>query len=115
MIIKFKLFEELDEKIPKIGDYVIIKKDNDDDFDDNKYINFINSSIGYIWKSPGKSTHIAKYYNIPDNIKQYFQYSDYTEGLKIGNSIIVYNDEIEYWSKNKEDLIPFIQSNKYNL
>ncbi len=84
-------------------------------FEDKDNINFINSSIGYIWKSPGTSTHIVKYYNIPDNIKQYFQYSDYSEGLKIGNSIITNNGEIKYWSKDKEDLLPFIQSNKYNL
>lgn len=114
MIVKFKLFEELNESSPKIGDYVIIEKEFDD-FEDKNNIIFINSSIGYIWKSPGASTHIVKYYNIPDNIKQYFQYSDYSEGLKIGNSIITNNEEIKYWSKDKEDLLPFIATNKYNL
>lgn len=115
MITKFELYENFKEIPPSIGYYVIIEKDNDDDFDDNNYINYINTSIGYIWKSPGESTHIVKYNNIPDNIKQYFQYSDYSDGLKIGNSVITNNDEIKYWSKDKEDLIPFIQSNKYNL
>ena len=114
MITKFKLYEELNAGEPEVGDYVIIEKEYDD-FEDKNNVNFINSSIGYIWKSPGKSTHIVKYNNIPDNTKQFFQYSDYSDGLKIGNSIIVYNDDIKYWSKNKEDLEHVIQSKKYNI
>jgi hypothetical protein len=115
MIVKFKLFEELNETPPKVGDYVIVEEEDEDVFGDIDYINFINSSIGYIFKSPGKSIHLVKYYNIPDNIKKYFQYSDFSEGLKIGNGIIASNDKIKYWSKNKEDLLPFIAINKYNL
>ncbi len=30
MIVKFKLFEELNETTPKVGDYVIIEKEFDD-------------------------------------------------------------------------------------
>jgi phosphoribosyl 1,2-cyclic phosphodiesterase len=114
MITKFELYEESKEILPVVGDYIIAKKENDD-FEDDNFIDFVNSSIGYIFKNPGKYVYIVKYEDIPENIKSFFQYSDYTKGLKIGNSILVYGTDIEHWSKNKEDLTPFIKSNKYNL
>lgn len=118
-----KTYEELNINKPEVGDYLIAKTDSI--FDNNKkwknqndinYLNFIKSSIGYIFKTPDYYSYLVKYENIPDDIKKYFHYSDYSQGIKVGNSILINDDEdIEYWSKNKEELENILTSKKYNL
>lgn len=106
-----KTFENLDQ-VPQIGDYVIVDIVDQSDPD---YMNFINSSIGYIWKKPTIDISLVKYDDIPKNILKNFQFSDYSQGLKIGNSVLMKDEYIKKWSKNKKDLIPIISANKYNL
>jgi FPC/CPF motif-containing protein YcgG len=114
MITKFKIFESLNKGVPKVGDYVITKE-WDDDFYTDEALKFINNSIGYIFKNAGKYAFIIKYFDIPEDIKIYFQYSDYSEGLKVGNSILVNIKKVEYWSKNIKELEDILKAKKYNL
>jgi len=115
MITKFKIFESVNDDKPTVGDYVIINE-NSDTYS-TEALKFINNSIGYIWKSPVNSSNylLVKYNDIPKDVMFYFGYSDYSEGLKIANSILIFSEKVKYWSKDKEDLIPLLQANKYNL
>jgi len=117
-----KTYEEVNINEPEVGDYAIIKNDSIyfnttpwKSENDINYLNFIKSSIGYIFKKPNKTSYLIKFENIPDIYNKYFQFSDYSDGLKFGNSILVYDDDIEYWSKNKEELEHILAANKYNL
>lgn len=110
-----KTYEEINDNIPQVGDYVILNDDSTFDNDDMNYLNFIKTSIGYIFKKPNVKFSYIKYDNIPDNIKDYFQYSDYSEGLKVGNCILANDSNIQYWSKNKRELEPLLNAKKYNL
>lgn len=112
MIIKFKIFESIDET-PDIGSWVIIEEDSETYSIEAR--KFINNSIGYIWKRNGSNSFIIKYYNIPADVIFYFAYSDYSDGLKIGNSLLATREEIKYCSKNKEELEHISDANKYNL
>jgi hypothetical protein len=115
MITKFKIFESINEGIPKIGDYVIINN-HEDDFYSDKALNFLNNSIGYIFKNAGKYSFLVKYFDIPEyDIKVYFQYSDYLDGLKVGNAILVNIKNIEYWSRDIKEIEDILKGKKYNL
>lgn len=115
MITKFKLFESVNDGTPGVGDYVIINENSDTYSADA--LKFINNSIGHIWKSPDNSSNyfLVKYNDIPKDVLFYFAYSDYSNGLKIGNSILIFTENVKYWSKDEEELIPLIQATKYNL
>lgn len=114
MITRFKIFENINDGEPKVGDFVIIKtKDLPQLY--NFYGDFIKTSIGRIWKIHSVNFFLIKYENIPKEIKDYFSYSDYSKGLNIGNSILVHKRDIIYWSKNKEDLDYIIDAKKFNI
>lgn len=118
MITKFKLFEalsssnrrddfEIKKGEPKLGDFIIA----------NVYdpLDFIKNNLGRIWKNPHNDFFIVKYENIPEEIKKYFSYSDYSKALNIGNSILVHIDQILHWSESEKDLEHIMQSKKYNI
>ena len=115
MITKFKLFESVNDGTPGVGDYVIVNETEEENFYSDDALNFINNSIGIIFKKAGAHSFLIKYFDIPKNIIVYFQYSDYSDGLKVGNGILTSIKKIKYWSKDKEELIPLIQATKYNL
>lgn len=108
MITKFKLFEELNEGEPKLGDYVICceQESGDDVFD-----NFLLQNIGQIIaRNNGNYDYGIKYNDVPKEVLFYF-------GSQGKHKLVrpMTKDEIIYWSENKEDLEPYIQSKKYNL
>ena len=100
MITKFKLFEDVKEKgdkysEPEEGDYVICSTEN---FDALKYV--VANNIGQIraiYTDKQDFKTISVYYN---NTPEY---------------LTVWEHEILYWSKNKEELEPYITANNYNL
>ena len=97
-----KYYEEVynDENEPHVYDYVIMISSVD------TVKNFIENNIGQIIEIDRENYDVTvKYFNIPSHLKEYF----------VNNSRIFGLRKIKHWSKNKEDLIPFIQSNKYNL
>jgi hypothetical protein len=98
MITKFKIFENANK--PELGDYVVVTYRND----------FIPEI--------GKIEHINQEFVFPYLIffNRKFNYYDY--GLDDKN-LVVTNDEIIYYSKNKNDAKKFlelkIKEDKYNL
>lgn len=111
MITKFKIYESLNKGKPEIGDYMLVDKNLNDELN-----NFTMNNIGKYIKNNDKFLHfkyLIVYENVPDNMKQYFYENEDTLFLK--NCLKVSNTQIIYWSKNKEDLYPFITANKYNL
>lgn len=107
MITKFKIFESYDEGEPKLGDFIIANIDDP--------VDFIKNNLGRIWKVPSKNLFLVKYEDIPEEIKKYFSYSDYSKALNIGNSILVSKDQISHWAENERDLEHITQSKKYNI
>lgn len=105
-----KTFEEINIGEPEVGDYVICKEDNEDRSDD-KARDFTIRNIGKIVRiSPNlKYKYDVSYENIPIKLYQFFN------DINKEKCRPIRYDEIIYWSKNKEELIPFISSNKYNL
>lgn len=111
MIITFKLFEELDQNQPKIGDYVLATNK----YWSEKQNHFFLSKIGKIIsisKSQGKNLYNVKYneefFIMP---RRKFDFGE--------NSTVFWKNEIIHWSENIEDLIPFVELYndmlKYNL
>lgn len=83
-----KLFEFINKGEPRVGNYVIIKKN-----DDNIIIDHIGQ-ITYIDKKDGVMPYLIEY----DNLFPYYEYG-------LGNSFTsVYRDEILYWSNSKKEL-----------
>lgn len=125
MIINFKLFENnINIGEPQVNDYVITNQHNWENFDPNdpsfdeyqknylESIKFTDTHIGRIHFIDKYSTYeyIIKYKNVPDYLKRYFNNS----------CIQITQDEIKFWSKNKEDLNnekikQYLMSKKYNL
>lgn len=79
MITKFKIFEDVSQEKPEVGDYVILKNE---------------------WRD--KIYKILEYR--PD--EKYFSYIIDMKGSN-GNFCCASVEDFEFWSKNKEDLIPF--------
>ena len=120
MITKFKIYEELNAGEPEVGDWVIVNKKNYPTAFNPKKYDFVNSSIGYIWKKPAVNLYLVKYFDIPVDQEQHFLYTDgFNTGPiphpMIGNSMQLSIGDIVYWSKNKEDLEHVIQAKKYNI
>ena len=99
-----KLFEKLNKKSPQVNDYVLcchkvmVFKTND-------LNDFIHSNIGIIIDKDN-SGYFIKYKNIPDDCGTFFT----DDGV-----MLFFEEEIEYWSKYKEDLEMIINIKKYNV
>jgi len=105
-----KEFENLNNTKPEIGDYVLCKEN------DFSMSNFLDCNIGKILEFVKKdngidSMYIIEYSNVPRNLRyRFFPPNNNYNYLRFSHI-----DNIEYWSKNKEDLEPILQAKKYNL
>lgn len=109
MIIKFKLYETINKGEPKNGDWVICKEDGELRQSVDSYLSKNIGRIKYIDNFKHGSEYNVEFFgDIPEDI--YFWFFNHT--------LMMYREDILYWSTNKEDLEPiesFLQSNKYNL
>lgn len=106
MITKFKLYEEMNNGDPQIGDYAIIYKNNCfniDYFDGEiqKFYKFVNNNIGIIINITDNYIRI-KYQNIPENILIFF---DENLTLNAEKKVVIYagtknNLEMKLSAKN---------------
>lgn len=119
-----KKFENINDTEPEVGDYILIKV-NLQEYGKKEIINnFINNTIGKVYKIYNDDIRVS-YENIPDEIKGWFSKPIYTPSLKFINAIkgvgegeytrLFSKDRIVVFSKNKKDVEPYIQANKYNL
>jgi hypothetical protein len=113
-MIYLKKYENIKDK-PKIKNWAIARIGPSIFQYNPEFIKFIDNSIGYIWNKPSNNYFLIKYFNIPQNILKDFSYSDFSDGLNIGNSILVPIIDIIHYSPNKENLKHYITANKYNL
>jgi hypothetical protein len=105
-----KTYENMN-KLPEIGDYVLMRvnlKEYSKKEDVNK---FINNSIGQVMKIYPENEEVrVKYYNIPDNIKDWFLYDSFKKTYSR-----VFNTNRIVDIKTKEDFDLYNNQNKYNL
>ena len=105
MIIKFKIFEN-DNREPEIGDYIVIKlSDLYGVSASSKVTNFLNSHIGKIINK----NYPFNYYAV--KFDEEFENED-TMFFNYGKGL---DNNIEFFSKNKQDAESYLASKKYNL
>jgi len=103
-----KKFENTEDK-PKVGDYVLISIDNDEEND--FYSNNPGQIIKFFTLQKYRFTVMISYgKNIPDNMKNILLLNK-----RCGYYKIFDYEDIFIFSKNKEDLKLKIASNKFNL
>ena len=115
MIIKFKIFESVNEK-PKLGDYVICNTEDNTIpawyERRNELKDFISTNIGIIQQIDNNSAfggYKIKFKN-DEIIKDYCQENNWKQ-----DTLELDFNDIKYWSNNIEDLEPLISGVKYNL
>ena len=115
MIIKFKLYEEVNQNELEEGDYVIV----DDIFQNDTYC---RNTVARLVEMPqeGFENHEdwkIEFTNVPDDIIEDMEgYIDFDIDENNKNVyIFVYRNEILFWSKSKKELELVLQATKYNL
>lgn len=119
MIIKFKIFESINSRELKIGDYVICEEK---DVDIN-ISNITNNRIGKLvfTTETGDAPFIIEFDLSKNEIEELVEYLVTRTGKgsskKIGDMKYrrMKRSEIKYWSPNKEDLVILQFQQKYNL
>jgi hypothetical protein len=120
MITNFKTFENVKDE-PEIGDYVICHIV--EEFDSEKYQEdtdeFLNNNIGIIidiYQERYVADSITKYNIKFDNSPNYNNDSQLCQAFDTNtNTLYFYADEIDFWSKSKEEVILMRDTKKYNL
>ena len=105
-----KKYEEVSQKEPQIGDYIICKEDF---INDEKLTSFLLSNIGQIYSIDPRGNYVVEYNNIPKDLETNFR--EYIREYNKNNLTTIYPSEIIEFSKNKEDLEIYINKMKYNL
>lgn len=115
------IFGDKQNKELEIGDYVLLGDNRivryADEIIDN-ITNFVSTHIGQYIKLLKKEQedvmfdwiYVIQYDNVPEELKDYFLSENGFETCKRTN-----RENIIHFSKNKEDLEPYINSKKYNL
>jgi len=108
MIIKFKIFESLNDNSPQVGDYVICHEGTM--LQEYELCDFLKSNIGQIINISGflNANYRVKYKKRPAGSPAFYFYT-FENIRNIRNFDI---SEIKHWSKNKEDLEPIAQFNR---
>lgn len=111
-----KQYEELNQKDPEIGDYVICsERYMNNNFTEEENINyeFLENNVGrYVKFQTGN--YLIQYENIPPRIKDYYNHDDDMTNT-IPNVRRMHRNEIVVFSPNKEELEILMAQNKFNL
>ena len=92
-MIHVKTYEELNIDEPQVGDYVLVKLDW---LKNNTLQVIVENTPGFIYNISSENIYECKY----PNDERTFRFN---------------REQIEYWSKNKEDVESTIKAKKYNL
>jgi len=103
-----KLFEET-EKSPQINDWVYAY---DNLFDSVNMQKYIQTHIGQIVNT---NRYMTKYLNIPKYMINDFIHAGNYDDINNNATIQLFQNEITYWGKDKNELEAKIASVKYNL
>ena len=120
MIVKFKLFENINNKF-KIGDYVIINtKDRKNRYE--SIVDFLDNNVGIVEDFEYDKdiyNYDVKYNNVPDDLIMFTRYmgSEPKNGLKSEGEIFCGSEDELILATKEEIEIQKIKnkSNKYNL
>ena len=130
MIIKFQLYEKLNQGVPEEGDYVICEPQSFHKAPEIK--EYLSHSIGRINRIGGEeyhsgrsieSDHLIYFTDIPQNksfdMLNFFDFkrrdkNDYSGEFNIYCKFFN-SRNIIYWSKDKKDLERLLKTNKYRL
>lgn len=106
-----KLYENLNTL--KVGDYVIVKQC---DWMTEEFYEFVNINIGKVVKLYHNNGYEKCTVEFETNLPSIptWDTNFYPDGTNNFNYFFVI-DDIEYWSKNREDLEVYINARKYNL
>ena len=116
-------FNESIKDGPQIGDYVIC----DEKCCDIESQIFTSENIGQIFDniSNRRYKYVVKYDNVPENLQQQFSnaitnFCNEEQIIKFALQkkckwTVMSQEEVIFWSKNKEDCETYLISNKYNL
>lgn len=113
-----KTYENINE--PQVGDYVI----GYSLYFSDKTNNFLKNNIGKIIDSENNAynnpEYRVQYEDVPDNVVDSVDFYTFVpyEGNRFAKRVYfvkLVKSEINHFSKNKEDLEPYINANKYNL
>ena len=90
-----KIYEEYN-KLPIIGDYVVVHCESIND----KFNNYVNNDIGKLNHYGLSKTLVwVEYFNIPEELKKHFDDDKYA---------ILNTDNIKYFSKYKKKMLKYI-------
>ncbi len=112
-----KAYEEVNPDNLKVGDYVICDESNTGA--SNEIIKFLKSNMGQFIRFredkdnndvPAEYMYLVKYEYIPSEIED-----DEFDHAYDGHSRLMKRNEIKYWAKDKNDILPRLQVNKFNL
>ena len=109
----------MNNKVPKVGDYVICEEDMKITVDSFELFSiFLSKNIGQIKNSCLDNGYdfLVQYDTIPVNLNRFFSY--YEDDKYFSNNGCcrsMYIKEIKYFSKDREDLEVIIEAGKYNL
>ena len=114
MITKFNLI--VNEGKPEVGDYVICEEipQSTPKFLYAEVIDFLKNNIGKIkgydvdTDYEGEGKYIVVYNNIPLKLVTYFMYAN-------GKGRRMFEEDIKYWRKNREELETILAATKYNI
>jgi len=106
-----KQYETINEGLPTVGDFVICAENISSD-NEVRAKEFTQNNIGQLVKIEDNDRHYryrVKYENVPYDISYQFMIydGDYIRPMTL--------PELTYWSKDKNELLPYITVNKYNL
>lgn len=107
MIINFKIFESINRSSkPNLNDYVIVKANVLQTQTRPEIVSYINTHIGKIIEIKNRNGRLM----LPTTILVEYDYPKY----KIQTTFYDIND-IKYWSKNYDELLPLLKATKYNV
>ncbi len=75
-----------------------------------KFLKYINCTIGKVLTVLNTNEIILTYDNIPNNVTQFFNYNNHQKYHMTFNI-----DDVEFHSRNKDDVEEYLQAKKYNL
>ena len=114
-----KYYELINQDKPKIGDYVICRQGKSHLSEEHERVQkLLTTIIGQIVDDQGRYNNVAIAFeedDIPPELNDFFSHR-YKENLtKYKYLRWMRENEVEYWSENKEDLISVLTAKNYNL
>lgn len=115
MITKFKIFESFN-RLPRIGDYVIIDCEAFTGSDDKKLFELYSNNVGKIIGGNNDDNYYeVQWENVPDFGDIGYRKDYFGSVGRLKNAREYHISFFECWSEDKEELEAHLSAKKYNL